>query len=165
MKRISAVLVMVVVAAVAAACGGGQPSSSQRDRSRRRRAAAPAATQNVDITLKSEPDPPKTGENTFEVMVMAGGAAGHGRGVAVELFMAAMPEMKMPEMRNSVPLKHEGDGRYRGTRQRDDGRELGRDGQRHTRRPGPRQQEVPGHREVEADLRSAWRPDRWCRDT
>jgi hypothetical protein len=35
--------------------------------------------------------------------------------VSVELFMAAMPSMKMPEMRNTVPLKHEGGGRYRGT--------------------------------------------------
>jgi hypothetical protein len=26
-----------------------------------------------------------------------------------------MPAMKMPEMRNTVPLKHEGGGRYRGT--------------------------------------------------
>ena len=29
--------------------------------------------------------------------------------------MAAMPSMNMPEMRNSVALKHAGDGRYRGT--------------------------------------------------
>ena len=29
--------------------------------------------------------------------------------------MAAMPAMNMAEMRNTVPLKHEGAGRYRGT--------------------------------------------------
>lgn len=109
MKRITAVFVMVVVAAVAAACGGGQPSGSSES-------PAPAATaQNVDITLKSEPDPPKMGENTFEVMVMAGGQPVTDADVAVELFMAAMPEMKMAEMRSSVPLKHEGNGQYRGT--------------------------------------------------
>ena len=35
--------------------------------------------------------------------------------VVVEFYMPAMPAMKMAEMRNSVPLKHEGGGRYRGT--------------------------------------------------
>ena len=34
--------------------------------------------------------------------------------VSLELFMPAMPSMKMPEMRNSVALKHEGGGRYGG---------------------------------------------------
>lgn len=107
MKRITAVCVMVVVAAVAAACGGGQPSGSSE--------TTATTSQNVDITLKSEPDPPKMGENTFEVMVMAGGQPVTDADVAVELFMAAMPEMKMAEMRSSVPLKHEGNGQYRGT--------------------------------------------------
>ncbi len=35
--------------------------------------------------------------------------------VSLELFMAAMPSMNMPEMRTAVPLTHAGDGRYRGT--------------------------------------------------
>jgi nitrogen fixation protein FixH len=34
--------------------------------------------------------------------------------VSAELFMAAMPAMKMPEMRNKVDLTHEGNGMYRG---------------------------------------------------
>jgi YtkA-like protein len=117
MKRITAVCVMVVLAAVAAACGGGQPSSSSEPATTPEAAApAPAATsQNVDITLTSEPDPPKMGENTFEVMVMAGGQPVTDADVAVELFMPAMPEMKMAEMRSRVPLKNEGNGQYRGT--------------------------------------------------
>jgi hypothetical protein len=54
------------------------------------------------------------GENTFEAMVMMGGQPVTDADVSVELFMAAMPSMNMAEMRNSVALKHEGGGRYRG---------------------------------------------------
>ena len=121
MKRISAALVIVVAAAVAAACGGGQQGGSSETPATTPGAEAPTAeaptatAQNVDITLRSEPDPPKMGENTFEVMVMSGGQPVTDADVAVELFMPAMPQMKMPEMRNSVPLKHEGNGQYRGT--------------------------------------------------
>jgi hypothetical protein len=103
MKRISAVLVMVAVAGMAAACGGNEQNSSNE------------TAQGIDITFTSEPDPPTMGENTFEVMVMSGGQPVTDADVAVELFMPAMPEMKMAEMRSSVPLKHEGDGQYRGT--------------------------------------------------
>jgi uncharacterized GH25 family protein len=111
MKRISALLVMVIVAAAATACGGGEPAGSNQNT-----AAAPAAAgQNVDITFKSEPDPPKTGENTFEVMVMSGGQPVTDADVAVEFYMPAMPQMKMAEMRNTVPLKHDANGRYTGT--------------------------------------------------
>ena len=34
--------------------------------------------------------------------------------VSVTLYMPPMPAMNMPEMRNSVPLKHDAGGRYRG---------------------------------------------------
>ena len=78
-------------------------------------AQASAPTGNVEITLTSQPDPPKMGETTFEAMVMQGGQPVTDADVSVELFMAAMPSMKMPEMKNSIPLKHEGNGRYRGT--------------------------------------------------
>ena len=78
-------------------------------------APASAPTGNIEITLTSQPDPPKMGETTFEAMVMQGGQPVTDADVSVELFMAAMPSMKMPEMKNSIPLKHEGNGRYRGT--------------------------------------------------
>ena len=78
-------------------------------------AQASAPTGNVEITLTSQPDPPKMSETTFEAMVMQGGQPVTDADVSVELFMAAMPSMKMPEMKNSIPLKHEGNGRYRGT--------------------------------------------------
>lgn len=70
----------------------------------------------LDIAFKSLPDPPKTGDNTFEVTVK-----GPDRkpitdaDVTLRFYMAAMPSMKMPEMRNSISLKHVSEGRYRGT--------------------------------------------------
>ena len=113
MTRMSIALAFTATLAVfAAACGGGQPSSES---------AAPAsapqagtAAQNAEVTFRSEPDPPRMGDNTLEVMVMSGGQPVTDADVTVEFFMPAMPAMNMAEMRNTVPLKHEGGGMYRG---------------------------------------------------
>jgi len=111
--RIVAVVMAATTTLFAAACGGG---SEQNASGNTKSAAITSSTsgQNVEVTLRSEPDPPTTGENTFEVMVMSGGQPVTDADVSVEFFMAAMPAMKMPEMRNTVSLKHEGGGRYRG---------------------------------------------------
>ena len=97
------------IVAMTAACGGGSAPTEQ---------SAPAATASagdqLDIRL-SNPTEPRIGENTFEVMVMQGSKPVPDAEVSLELFMAAMPSMNMPEMRTSVPLTHAGDGRYRGT--------------------------------------------------
>src|SRR5687767_3673952 len=118
MKRTGIVLGLIAsVSLITAACGGGtQQESTTQDA----KATAPAASTekpagNVEVTLTTQPDPPKMGETTFEAMVMMGGQPVTDADVSVELFMAAMPKMKMAEMRNSVALKHEGGGRYRGT--------------------------------------------------
>jgi hypothetical protein len=71
--------------------------------------------QDIDVTFKTEPDPARVGENTFEAMVMAGGQPVTDAGASVEFVMPAMPSMNMPEMRSTVALKHDGSGRYRGT--------------------------------------------------
>lgn len=47
----------------------------------------------------------------------AGGKAVKGSDVSLMFYMPAMPHMKMPDMKNSVPLKHYGDGIYRGSGQ------------------------------------------------
>ncbi len=81
-------------------------------------AETPAASTRaaLDITFSSQPNPPKTGENTFDLVIKdAQGKAITDAAVAVSFYMAAMPSMNMPEMRSSVALKHAGDGRYRGT--------------------------------------------------
>lgn len=68
----------------------------------------------LDITLR-EPSAPRAGENTFEARVLQEGQPVTDAEVSVELYMAAMPSMNMPEMRNTVTLEHQGDGWYRGT--------------------------------------------------
>jgi hypothetical protein len=73
-----------------------------------------AASGDIDITFDSHPDPPRMGENTFEVVVTSSGEPVTDANVAVDFFMPAMPSMNMPEMKNSVSLQHEGGGRYRG---------------------------------------------------
>jgi hypothetical protein len=98
--------VIATMTLLASGCGGTEPAPPS---------GASGSASNVDVTFKSEPDPPKMGENTFEVMVMSGGQPVTDADVAVEFFMPAMPAMNMAEMRNSVPLAHDSGGRYRGT--------------------------------------------------
>ena len=76
--------------------------------------AADTTTEALDIRLTS-PAEPRLGENAFEVTVMEDGKPVADADVSLELFMAAMPSMNMPEMRTSVPLTSAGEGRYRGT--------------------------------------------------
>jgi len=113
MRRLTWALGLLAIVGGAAACGGGQPAPADEAAPA---ASAPAsgATQELDIRL-SEPAQPRSGENTFEVMVMQGSQPVTDADVSVELHMAAMPSMNMPEMRNTVTLQHEGEGRYRGT--------------------------------------------------
>jgi len=67
------------------------------------------------ITFRAQPDPPKTGENTFEVRVAdPNGAPVSDAEVSVQLFMPAMPTMNMPAMRNESKLTPVGGGMYRG---------------------------------------------------
>lgn len=78
----------------------------------------PAATQKptLDIMLISKPSPPKTGDNTFEVMVKdPAGKPITDAEVTAMFHMAAMGAM--PEMKNNVTLKHQKEGRYVGTGQ------------------------------------------------
>ena len=115
--------VAVLVGLIAAGCGRGTQNDAASQGMASMPASAPpaaaapptASAQESDVTFKTEPDPPKVGENTFEAMVMAGGQPVTDGGVSVELVMPAMPSMNMSEMRSTVALKHDGSGRYRGT--------------------------------------------------
>jgi hypothetical protein len=70
----------------------------------------------ADIMLTSKPSPPKTGPNAFDVTVKGpDGKAMTDADVSITFFMAAMPAMKMPEMKHTVALKHVKDGTYSGT--------------------------------------------------
>ncbi len=78
-------------------------------------AAAPAP---LEIAFRSQPDPPRTGDNTFEVTVKdAQGRPVTDAAVTVGLFMPPMPSMGMPAMRNAATLSHAGGGMYRGAGQ------------------------------------------------
>lgn len=72
----------------------------------------------IDISFRPQPDPPRTGENTFEVAVRdASGQPIPDADVSVTFFMAAMPTMNMPAMRNAAKLPPAGGGLYRGSGQ------------------------------------------------
>ena len=119
MKRFSvAVGVAVLTSVLAAACGRDEQPTGTGTPAPAPQAPAPSTEKsagNVEVTLTTQPDPPKMGETTFEAMVMMGAQPVTDADVSVELFMPAMPQMKMAEMRNTVALTHEGGGRYRGT--------------------------------------------------
>jgi len=82
-------------------------------------AAAPSiAAERLDITFRALPDPPRAGENMFEVTVRdPAGQPVSDADVAVTFFMPAMPAMSMPAMRNQAKLPSGGGGVYRGSGQ------------------------------------------------
>lgn len=68
----------------------------------------------VSIALRSQPTPARVGENQFEVTLTdAKGKPVTDADVTLDLYMPAMPAMKMPEMRNRVKLTSAGNGVYR----------------------------------------------------
>jgi Cu(I)/Ag(I) efflux system membrane fusion protein/cobalt-zinc-cadmium efflux system membrane fusion protein len=75
---------------------------------------APAAPP-ITATLRTSPDPPRAGDNEFEITVRGpDGAPLAGDEAAVVFFMPAMPSMNMPAMRSDARLPHVGGGVYRG---------------------------------------------------
>jgi Cu(I)/Ag(I) efflux system membrane fusion protein len=77
---------------------------------------ASAAEQKLQIALKTNPDPPRSGNNTVVVTLLdSAGAAIADAAVEVRFYMAAMPSMNMPEMSASFPMTSAGKGRYTGS--------------------------------------------------
>ena len=78
-------------------------------------AVAAGSTSQLDITFRTTPDPPITGDNQLEVVVKdATGKPVDGADLSVQFFMPAMPTMNMPAMRNETKLPPAGGGIYRG---------------------------------------------------
>lgn len=78
-------------------------------------AAGAAAAAGLDLSLRTEPDPPRQGDTTFIATVRdAQGAPVADAEVLVRLYMAPMPSMNMPAMSAEAPLAHVGGGVYRG---------------------------------------------------
>jgi nitrogen fixation protein FixH len=74
-----------------------------------------SAAGQVGLEFRSTPDPPASGDNTYEVTVtQADGSPVTDATVTVVFSMPAMPTMGMPAMRSEAPLAHQGSGRYIG---------------------------------------------------
>jgi len=100
--RALAVAALLSAMAVVATGAAQQPTAGQKP--------------TLDIMLTSKPSPPKTGENTFEVTVKdAAGKPITDAEVSALFYMGAMGAM--PEMKNTVTLTHQKEGRYVGTGQ------------------------------------------------
>jgi nitrogen fixation protein FixH len=96
-----------LAAALLVASGVAAPAQAQ---------AGQAKKTGLDIAFSSKPNPPKSGDNSFEVVVKdATGKPVTDAEVSALFYMPPMPAMKMGEMKNTVPLKHVKDGRYAGS--------------------------------------------------
>jgi hypothetical protein len=71
----------------------------------------------VTVQFSSEPNPPVSGDNQVEVMVMENGQPVTDATVEAVFSMPAMPSMNMPAMRVESALTPQGAGMYRGTGQ------------------------------------------------
>ena len=108
---------LFVVCALLFYCGctpsSQAPSTSQGQTPTARPAAT--STEGVTIEFSSEPDPPKSGDNTIEVTVtQPDGTAITDAAVTAVFSMPAMPAMNMPAMRAEAKLTHVDGGRYQG---------------------------------------------------
>jgi hypothetical protein len=97
--------------ALTAACGGGSVPGGGTP-------VTVATTQGTNIEFRSEPDPPRSGDNAYRITVKrADGTPVTDAAVTAVFSMPPMPSMNMPEMRTDASLTHVGDGTYRGTGQ------------------------------------------------
>ena len=77
-----------------------------------------ASAAGLEIAFRTQPDPPRVGDTTFEVVVKnAAGQPVTDANVSATLFMPAMPSMNHPAMRSEARLSPAGGGTYRGTGQ------------------------------------------------
>jgi YtkA-like len=106
----------VVVSLLTIGCGQGQaPAVGNDERQARPSVPAATSTEGVTIDFRSEPDPPKSGDNTIEVTVrQPDGTPVTDAAVTAVFLMPAMPAMNMPAMRSETKLTHVEGGLYRG---------------------------------------------------
>jgi hypothetical protein len=90
-----------------AAAGGWESQASP--------AAPDAQAAGVSVTFDTDPNPPRSGDNTYDVRVTdSRGQAIADAQVKVTLYMPPMPSMNMPAMMSDAALTHVADGLYRG---------------------------------------------------
>ena len=114
--RVTAMAVALGIAVGSTAALGASIVPEQQASKPQAQKTATDQKEKLEITFTSDPKPPKTGENTFDVTIKGpDGKPMTDADVSLTFHMAAMPEMNMPEMRNRVALKHRAKGQYRGT--------------------------------------------------
>lgn len=132
--RVLVFTLAALAAMVLVGCSRGDGQAGARSDATDARASGAVA-----IAFATDPNPPRMGQNVFEVEVTDDGGPVTNAAVTVDLLMPAMPQMNMPEMRNTVTLTHDSGGRYRAAGQvvmagawdvtvtvTRDGREIGR---------------------------------------
>lgn len=98
---------LLAIALAAAACGSQTPQTT-----------TVATGRGMRVEFRSEPDPPRPGDNTYQVTVRQPDGAPVTDAIVTAVFsMPAMHSMNMPAMRSDAPLTHVGNGTYRGTSQ------------------------------------------------
>jgi YtkA-like protein len=117
MRRTHVIAGLACLSGFCLAAGGCTRNAEAPPASKTRQGPA-SAGQGVVIEFQSEPDPPASGDNTFEVVVtQPDGSPVTDATVEAVFSMPAMPSMNMPAMRSTTALAHQGSGRYRGTGQ------------------------------------------------
>ncbi len=105
----------IVLACAASSCAGDNTQETTTTPAPIGAPASQPSAQGVTVEFTSDPNPPVSGSNQIEVMVMENGTPVTDATVEAVFSMPAMPSMNMPAMRSAAPLTHAGDGRYRGT--------------------------------------------------
>lgn len=74
-----------------------------------------AQSDNVVFTVRTDPAPPRKGENNLEITLKdSAGKPIDDAEVSLAFYMPAMPAMNMSEMRSTAQLKSAGNGTYKG---------------------------------------------------
>jgi hypothetical protein len=114
LRVVLAACVLVSMLGVGCSPSANAPASGEERQSRA--ATTPgSSTDGVGIDFRSDPDPPKSGDNAIEVTVrQPDGTAVTDAAVTAVFSMPAMPAMNMPAMRVETTLTHVEGGLYRG---------------------------------------------------
>jgi hypothetical protein len=101
---------VVLLAVLASSCGGSSSTGSS--------SVQTGKAGEMTVTFVSDPNPPKSGDNSFLVTVKQPDGSPFTDGSVKAVFsMPAMPAMNMPAMRAEAALTPQGDGVYRGAGQ------------------------------------------------
>lgn len=115
-KAWSPVALGFIVSVVLTGCASGSDTpAASNSTGQAASAPAPATSEGVAIDFRSQPDPPKAGDNSIEVTVkQPDGTAITDAAVTAVFTMPAMPAMNMPAMKAEAQLTHVEGGLYRG---------------------------------------------------